>query len=239
MLKRGNWSVEDLSRLKNQFGRKPLEQLARELKRTPETVFSRARQLYPQKTRPGKLSRSEENELRVMVGVADLQTMSLVLRRSQEEISRTLERWAYKERKGRFQPWEIRHLKQCYPCRPDWALVLVHSREIVVLRRKATELGLGRDKRCESVLLPGFEPIVELYPEAAVRMPRWTAAELRRLRKLYPSQSNLEIARELGRSVKSVVAKASEVGLKKTRRRLRQMGRENVAVRHDRRRTRK
>ncbi len=237
MLKRGNWSVEDLSRLKSQVGRKPLEQLARELKRTPETILLRARQLFPQKTRTGHLSRSEECELRIMVGVADLQTMSLVLRRSQEEILRVLDRWARKDRKGRFQPWEIRHLKQCYPCRPDWALSLVHSRELTTLRKKASELGLGRDKRCESVMIPGFEPILEIYPELPVRMPRWSANDVRLLRKLYPTRSNLEISQELDRSVKSIVAKASEVGLKKTRNRLRQMGRENVAVRHGRRRT--
>lgn len=236
MLKRGNWSVEELSRLKAQLGRKPIEQLARELRRTPETVLQRARQLFPQKTRPGRLSRSEEAELRTMVGVADLQTMSLVLRRNQEEILNALDRWARRDRKGRFQPWEIKHLKRFYPCRPDWALCLVHSRELPVIRKKAAELCLGRDKRCDSVILPGFEPIVEFYPPAPVRMPRWEAHEVRLLRKLYPGHANLEIAQELGRSVKSVVAKASELGLKKTPKRLRQMGRENVAVRHDRRR---
>ena len=236
MLKRGNWSVEELSRLKEQLGRKPVEQLARELRRTPETVIQRARLIFPQKTRPGRLSRSEEVELRAMVGVADLQTMSLVLRRSQEEILCALDRWARRDRKGRFQPWEIRHLKRYYPCRPDWALCLVHSRELAVLRKKAAELCLGRDKRCDSVIIPGFEPIVEFYPPAPVRMPRWEANEVRLLRKLYPAQSNLDIARELGRSVKSIVAKASELGLKKTRKRLRQMGRENVAIRHSRKR---
>ena len=46
-------------------------------------------------------------------------------------------------------------------------------------------------------------------------------------------QSNLELARTLGRSVKSVVSKAHNLGLKKDRERLRQMGRENVRLRYD------
>ena len=54
------------------------------------------------------------------------------------------------------------------------------------------------------------------------------AAGARALRGLYPARANLEIAQQLDRSVKSVVSKAHNLGLKKDAERLREMGRENV-----------
>lgn len=235
MRKRGNWSVEELARLKQGFGRKPLAQIARELNRSPEALLDRARRLFPETRRPGRPTRGEEAELRLMVGVADLPTMAMVLRRTQEAVLDVIEDWSGRRRSGRFQPWEVRHLKACYATRPDWALSLVLGREQDALRRKAQELCLGKSKTLESVPLPGFERVVVLHPQAPVRMPRWTEDELGRLAAAYASRSNLEIAQELGRTLKSVVAKAAELGLRKSRRRLREMGRENVGIRHRRR----
>ena len=65
-------------------------------------------------------------------------------------------------------------------------------------------------------------------------MPRWTEAEVELLRKRYPTRSNLEVASELGRSVKSVVSKAHGLKLRKDEQRLREMGQENVTLRRDR-----
>lgn len=65
-------------------------------------------------------------------------------------------------------------------------------------------------------------------------MPRWSAVDLDKLRRLYPLQSNLAIARELGRSVKSIMAKAARLKLTKAPERKRAMGAENVRLRRDR-----
>ena len=70
--------------------------------------------------------------------------------------------------------------------------------------------------------------------KGSTRMPRWTGAELEVLHDLYPRQSNLEIAKKLNRSVKSVVSKAHHLGLKKDPARLKEMGQENVRLRYDR-----
>lgn len=67
-------------------------------------------------------------------------------------------------------------------------------------------------------------------------MPRWSAEEISVLVTRYPNTSNREIAVTLGRSTKSVGAKASQLGLRKRRSRLRAMGAENVALRRSRRR---
>lgn len=70
------------------------------------------------------------------------------------------------------------------------------------------------------------------HGEPSTRMPRWRAEELDVLREDYPNQSNVDLARRLGRSVKSVVSKAHHLGLSKSSDRLREMGRENVSARY-------
>ncbi len=63
-------------------------------------------------------------------------------------------------------------------------------------------------------------------------MPRWTLAEMGTLRSLYPDRDNLEIARRLGRTVASVANKANQLGLKKSRDLLADIGRVNVRSRY-------
>ena len=62
-------------------------------------------------------------------------------------------------------------------------------------------------------------------------MPRWSSAEVAKIRELYADTSNLEIASELNRSVSSVVAKAHVLGLLKSSIRLGEIGRDNVGRR--------
>jgi hypothetical protein len=64
--------------------------------------------------------------------------------------------------------------------------------------------------------------------------PRWTEHEIGVLNQWYSTIPNEFLARKLHRTVKSVVAKAFSMGLKKTPERIAQMGRENVAIRWDR-----
>ena len=60
------------------------------------------------------------------------------------------------------------------------------------------------------------------------KRPRWTREEISTLRRLYRTQSNAEIARLLGRTVSSIVFKGYRLGLSKGIRRLKEMGRENI-----------
>lgn len=63
-------------------------------------------------------------------------------------------------------------------------------------------------------------------------MPRWDDVEVATLVDMYPGHSNLEIAKNLGRSVGAVLAKAYLMGLKKGPERLEQRSRENVLRRY-------
>jgi len=53
----------------------------------------------------------------------------------------------------------------------------------------------------------------------------WSTDDVRQLKKLFPRFSNAEVAEELGRTVGSVTAKASALGLTKTKKYLKSIGR--------------
>jgi hypothetical protein len=126
---------------------------------------------------------------------------------------------------GRGDAWareEIAELKCTYGSRTDEDLSRVFGRSVAEVQRLSAELGLAKDKAF----------MRKLRGELATRMPRWSAGEMEILRASYSCESSLDIARRLGRSVKSVVTKAHHMGLVKSTGRLREMGRENVAGRY-------
>jgi len=53
----------------------------------------------------------------------------------------------------------------------------------------------------------------------------WSKDEVEQLKKLYPNKRTQEIAKQMGRSFKSVQMKASKMGLKKSKRHLKSLGR--------------
>ncbi len=54
---------------------------------------------------------------------------------------------------------------------------------------------------------------------------RWSSDELKSLRKVFPTASTRQVADQLGRTVKSVEIKASKIGLKKSKKYLKTIGR--------------
>lgn len=120
---------------------------------------------------------------------------------------------------GAWMPDELVTLRRLYGSRTDAALARRLGRPAAEVAAKAAELGLAKNKAA----FPGSR-----------RMPRWTPAEVALLIRLYPSTANVAIARELGRSVKSVVSKAYALGLEKARARRQAAARANVMLRRDR-----
>ena len=54
---------------------------------------------------------------------------------------------------------------------------------------------------------------------------RWSKDEVKLLKKIFRDTSNREVAEQLGRSISSVSAKASALGLRKTKKYLKSIGR--------------
>jgi len=126
------------------------------------------------------------------------------------------------QRGGSWARAEIADFKRIFGSRTDEDLARIFGRSEEDVLRLAREHGLKKDKAF----------VRKLRGELSTRMPRWRPDELDLLRKRYATEPNLEIARELGRSVKSVVSKAHHLGLKKSGDRLREMGRVNVSLRY-------
>jgi hypothetical protein len=121
-------------------------------------------------------------------------------------------------RRGAWSRAERQLLKELYGTRSDEDLEVSCSRARADVAAMAAQLCLAKDKRFAA--------------RSGARMPRWTAAEVERLRQLYPDRDNLEVARRIGRTVTSVANKANQLGLRKSPSLLADLGRSNVAVRY-------
>ena len=222
--KRGNWSAQDLERLKILYPRCPEDRVAELLKRSVDSVRRRAKDVFGgQPQRRGPWSDEEIEGLRLGYGVQPIESLALVLARSEREVRAKARELRAERRRGPWTAAEVRLLKKLYGSRTDADLEVSLSRGRRQIRQKATELCLHKDKRFAS-----------RNGDGKARMPRWTPAEEARLVSLYPDHDNLDVARALGRTVASVANKASNLGLRKSEAQLRTMGQRNVSNRYGR-----
>ena len=221
--RRGRWSAHEQARLKELYGLRDDASIARELNRPVQSVRKMAESLFPVRKSTGPWTAREVKELKRYLGATNREVIARILGRSVDEVERQVLEL------GRVvvdAPWsrdEVARFKRLYGTRTDENLALIFGRPVRSVRKLAETCALAKDKAF----------LRKLRGEAATRMPRWQESELAILRQRYASTSNLEIARELNRSVKSVVSKAHNLGLKKDRERLREMGRQNVRLRYE------
>lgn len=224
--RRGRWSTEEIARFKDLYGLKDELAIARELGRSLSSVRNMARQVFDREPRVGPWEAHEVEALKRYLGASPVETIAQILARPKEEVQAQIAELARIKRSGGWTADEIGEFKRLYGTRTNEDLAILFSRRLEDIRRQAKELCLSKDKAFLRRLRGGRE---------ATRMPRWTSSELALLTDQYPRCSNLEIAQQLQRSVKSVVSKAHHLGLKKDPVRLKEMGRENVSLRYRRR----
>ena len=181
-----------------------------------------AEKLFTGPARSGPWTASEVMELRRYLGATSPEVIGRILGRPTHEVNERIFELGRIKRDDSWQREELAEFKRIYGTRTDEDLSRIFGRSFDEIRKVAEEHALAKDKAF----------VRKLAGEAATRMPRWRDEELELLRRDYPVQSNLELARALGRSVKSVVSKAHHLGLKKSTERLRTMGRENVSLRY-------
>jgi hypothetical protein len=153
---------------------------------------------------------------------ADATDLALILRRGQEDVAAKRKELARKI--GCSDPLtreQVNEFKRVYGTRSDADLAVIFGRTVEMVRDYAARLRLSKDKAWRK------------KQGGKTKMPRWSRAEVETLRLRYSMHSNQAIAEALGRSIKSVVSKADNLGLKKSYERLREMGRENVRVRYE------
>lgn len=117
-----------------------------------------------------------------------------------------MKRWTLDERA---------ELRRIYPRSDDAELARRFGTTVEEVQAEASRHALGKDKA----------------KFRGAPMPRWSAEELERLQELYPSHSNREIARVLGRTEASVTRQGARLGLRKSEARRALAGVENVQLR--------
>ncbi len=220
--RKGRWSQVEIALLKDLYGLREIKAIARELQRSEESVARKAQELFQGARRNGPWTVQEVEDLKRYLGLNAPEVIARILGRSREEVEREINALRRIQRDGDWTRDEVQHFRRVYGTRRDEDLCVIFGRTQSSVRELAAGLRLAKDKAY----------LKRQRGEGATSMPRWRASELRELRDLYPGTPNLEIARRLSRSVKSVVSKAHHLGLKKASERLREMGRENVSLRY-------
>lgn len=222
-MRRGNWSVQELERLRLLLPQRGVQDTAILLRRSPESVRKKAASLLANSPRKAAWTHDDDLHLRISWGVLEPRLLGLLLGRSAAEVLRRVGYLRERLHTGEWSRAELAMLKRLYGTRADDDLEVALLRPRAEVVAMAAQLCLAKDKR--------FRKAAQARA-AAKAMPRWTAAQVERLRTLYPDLENLEVARQLGRTVTSVANKAHQLGLKKSRDLLARIGRENVAVRY-------
>ncbi|MBL8694920.1 MAG: hypothetical protein JNJ88_12575 [Planctomycetes bacterium] len=231
--RRGRWSRAELYRLKQLFGTCDDGVLARRLRRSEASVRRMAEVVFDpnrsaKRRGPKQEWAPEELErLRKCVGVSQLPRIAMILGRTPEDVRAKLEELANHPKRGDWSHDEVKALKTYYGWRHDHALVVILQRTVEEIRAAAAQHRLSKDKAF--LRREAGESV-----RSASRMPRWTPEQEKQLVELYPNLSNLQLATQLGRSVKSIMSKANELKLKKSKELREAVGRRNVGVRYGR-----
>jgi hypothetical protein len=207
------------------YGLKSDEYISKELNRPKASVQRMAEALFPVAERSGPWTEEEVERMKRYLGVCEVETIARIFGRAIADVEAKIAEFDRNKVDREWTHEEIADLKRLYGTRTDEDVARVFQRPESSIAAKAAELCLAKDK--------AFLRRIS-GDETTTRMPRWSADEIATLERLYPDHSNLEIAKALGRSVKSVVSKAHNIGLKKDPRRLQEMGRENVSLRYTR-----
>lgn len=234
-LRRGNWSVQELERLRQLLPRRGVVATALLLRRSVDSVVKKAMEKLKVPPRRGPWTGSDDERLRESWGAIDPRLLGPMLGRPAAEVVR---RAADLRRQLRSGPWEraeLQQLKDLYGTRNDADLEVALLRPRLEVATMAAQLCLAKDKRfVAQAETKGASESVAAVPAARRPMPRWKPAEIARLVELYSEHDNLAVARQLGRTVTSVANKANQLGLKKSPRLLADIGRTNVGLRYGR-----
>lgn len=247
-LRRGNWSVQELERLRLLFPHRGVEQTAALLRRSADSVQRKALDLLRVTPRKGAWTDSDDWQLRQAWGAVELRLLAPMLGRPANEVRLRAAELRSRLRSGSWTREELRLLKRLYGTRTDEDLEVSLMRSQSDIASAAQSMCLAKDKRfqaaCNNVERDKSPTVRKsrggkaglkngrTAPLIRSRMPRWTLPEVEQLQALYPDHDNLAVARALGRSVTSVANKAFQLGIHKSAELLTSIGRLNIAYRY-------
>lgn len=238
-LRRGNWSVQELERLRLLLPYRGVEQTAALLRRSPDSVQRKALDLLRVTARKGAWTDSDDWQLRQAWGAVELRLLAPMLGRPANEVRSRAAELRSRLKSGSWTREEMRLLKKLYGTRADEDLEVSLMRSRSEIAAAAQRMCLAKDKKFQSACnnaaadkAPTAGKSSKSKPVVRSRMPRWTSVEVEKLRQIYPEHDNLVVARALARSVTSVANKAFQLGIHKSAALLTSIGRSNIAHRY-------
>ncbi|MBL8730967.1 MAG: hypothetical protein JNN13_01185 [Planctomycetes bacterium] len=228
-LRRGNWSVQELERLRQLLPRRGVASTAHLLRRTEDCVRRKAEELLKVPARRGRWTASDDARLQESWGAVEPRLLAIMLGRPSAVVQERADALRADRRSGPWSREEVLRLKELYGTRLDHDLEVCLQRAGDDIGRMAARYCLAKDKRFAASAAGGG---TDKVARARQPMPRWSADQIERLRQVYADRDNLEVARLLGRTVASVANKANLLGLRKSATLLADLGRLNVAIRY-------
>lgn len=214
----GRLSKPALTYIAENFGRKRTEDIAAYVNRSVASVRTHAVDLIP--LRNGPWNAEKDIALRSRLGRASIEDVARSLGRSVEAVQERVKILrALSPTHTPLSRAEILEVRTRYGRLTDDEIAVVFRRPPQMIEEVVKRYRLRKDKAW------AFEM------GGKTDMPRWTSADVALLKKLYPMRGAVEVAAMLNRSTKSVMSKASRLGIGKTEERMREMGRENVSQR--------
>lgn len=228
-LRRGNWSVQELERLRQLLPARGVAATARLLRRSAESVERKAAELLRVPPRRGDWTASDDQLLQDAWGAVDARLLATMLGRPPQDVRKRAAELRERPATGPWTQPERLKLKRLYGTRADEDLEVCLRRTAADVRAMAGSMCLAKDKRFAAAAAAGAPIAAAGRP---TRMPRWSATEVERLAAIYPDRDNLAVAQALGRTVTSVANKANQLGLRKSPLLLADIGRSNVSLRY-------
>ncbi len=229
-MRAGNWSVQEFERLRQLLPRRGVAVTATLLRRSAESVRRKAFLLLRVPPRRGDWTASDDAMLRESWGAVEPRLLAAMTGRAPADVRRRADELRARVRTGPWARAEQLSLKDLYGTRSDDDLEVCLSRPVGEITAMAARLCLAKDKRFAAGAAAANDG--GMARTGRVAMPRWSAADVTRLREIYADRDNLTVARELRRSVVSVANKANQLGLKKSHALLADLGRSNIALRY-------
>lgn len=235
-LRRGNWSVQELERLRQLLPARGVPTTARLLRRSAESVERKAAELLRVPPRRGDWTASDDQVLQDAWGAVDARLLATMLGRPPQDVRKRAGELRERPLDGAWTQPERLRLKRLYGTRSDADLEVCLRRPAAEVRAMAQSLCLAKDKRFAAAAALAAAATaadeVRALADRPTRMPRWAPGEVERLRAIYPDRDNLAVAQALGRTVTSVANKANQLGLRKSQLLLADIGRANVSLRY-------
>lgn len=219
MSTKGRWPKHQIAFVRDHYGIRPVQWIADRVERNASSVHELAGRFHS--GTGGAWSAYADKLLRE--ALVHKVPRSEVARRLGFEtlvVEARISAWRGDAKDTPLTPMQVNDFKRFYGGVPDDDLVAYFGLTRERLHEAAERFMLSKDKALMAKM------------RVKTAMPRWSDHDIEELRRMYADTSNLELARLLGKSVKSVVSKAHNLGIKKSPEYLRAMGRENVVGRY-------